>query len=123
MSRQCSVRQPVSSMNLRRRPMTYQEAEAKLAGRDRVRLEGKVTWLERICRRSIGLRYHDTIVVRWWEDGSVQLNDGGWRTTTTLRKMRTYSPYPVYQSHLAWFVAAPNGLERYRRGMIIPSPH
>ena len=38
----------------------------------------------------IAVRLHNTEIVRWYKDGSIVLNSGGWNTVTTRARIRTY---------------------------------
>lgn len=49
-----------------------------------------------------------------WNDGTIILNSGGWKTVTTKRKMNQASNqfalgFGVYQKARSWFVALPDG--------------
>ena len=54
--------------------------------------------------------YHSTSVVEIAPDGSVTLDSGGWRTSTTKTRMNQASNqfalgFQVYAKHGAWFVS------------------
>lgn len=56
----------------------------------------------------IALKYHATDVVKYYADGRVVLDTGGWRTSTTkLRFNETYSRLPlrVYSDKGVWYAA------------------
>lgn len=55
------------------------------------------------------VRYHNTDVVTVFENGTIKLNTGGWRTSTTKNRMNQASNqydlgFQVYQRDFAWFV-------------------
>lgn len=43
-----------------------------------------------------GVRYHDTIVARWHRSDVLQLNTGGWYTSTTAIRIRAVLPPGIY---------------------------
>lgn len=105
--------------------MTYEQALHQLSSRDSMRLPGRSTYLIRICYRSIGLRYRGTFVVKWWADGRVQLDSGGWRTPTTKKRMTQYSDFTVFQHHYRWYVCRTadwaNGTMPFTDRMVLPA--
>ena len=54
-------------------------------------------------------------------DGRIQLNSGGYRTTTTKRRMnQCLLGHRVYQRDFAWYVSAPDGTVRpFEDGMLL----
>ena len=52
----------------------------------------------------VAIRLHDTNVVITYPDGSIVLNSGGWRTSTTKDRINKFSPYRVHQSKGIWYV-------------------
>lgn len=54
----------------------------------------------------IAIRYHNTDIVTIYDDDSVKLNSGGWRTSTTKNRMgKILSPlFTVGQKDFEWFV-------------------
>ena len=87
---------------------TYAEAEAFFAARINrsrtylgsvraVRLPetGTVlrkTWDHERSQYGYAVRYHDTDVVTYWEDGTVAVATGGWLTVTTVARMQQFLP-------------------------------
>jgi hypothetical protein len=96
------------------------DAAAFLGSRDQRRL-GHNTTLVRFSDREVAVIYHHTAVVRFRrsETGTdtVTLDNGGWYTSTTLARLRAYSPYTVYQRDHAWYVEMPGGPVPFVRGM------
>lgn len=41
----------------------------------------------------VGVKLHNTVVVKYYKDGSVQFNSDGWRTVTTRDRMNQYAPH------------------------------
>jgi len=58
-------------------------------------------------RTAIGVRYHDTFVLIWNEDGSIELYTRGYRTMTTRRRMNTYLPKPweIHTEGGVWYLS------------------
>jgi hypothetical protein len=65
------------------------------------------TILRRTEDGSIAVKYHDTDVVIYHEDGSITLNSGGWKTQTTKRRMNDYTEDiggDVYADKGVWYI-------------------
>ena len=65
--------------------MTYSEAIVVVRGKrnsDR-RKVGNNTYAEILSDGSVGIKLHNTYVVKIHEDGTYTLNSGGWNTSTT----------------------------------------
>jgi len=60
---------------------------------------------------SIGLKYHRTVIVRYNPDGTVTVDAGGWRTSTTKQRMNQAIPagFRIFSKARTWHVDAPNG--------------
>ena len=54
---------------------------------------------------SVSVELHGTKVVRFYPNGLVKLNSGGYRTHTTKKRINQYSPVKVYQKNYEWFLA------------------
>ena len=86
-------------------PKNYSQAEVFLSDKDFLRIPGiRSTSIQRLDNKSIALVYHDTNVVTWYKDGSIQLDSGGYRTLTTKTRMNQGSPFVVYQKNGLWYV-------------------
>lgn len=97
----------------------FDEALAKLNGRDRRMLDGlRNTYLERITADEIGVKLHNTYVVRFHRNGSVKVYSGGWHTVTTKARINTYSPANLTQRNFAWYL---NG-EPFTEGAEVGTP-
>ena len=68
--------------------MNYATASAKLTGRcrERRKMENN-TYLVRRIDGGIAVRLHNTDVLLFRPNGSIVLNSGRWRTTTTKDRM------------------------------------
>ena len=71
-------------------PRSFDEAQALLGTRARHRLMNNTT-LE-LGLDSIVVILHDTVVVRFYPDGRIQLRMGGWNTLTTRNRLNRYTP-------------------------------
>ena len=95
---------------------SYSEAESLLKNKLTRKVAGN-TYLEKYSDRDyIAVRFHWTEVVRYFPNGDVQLNSGGYRTATTKARMNEFSPATVYQKDFQWYV---NGGEEFRDNMVI----
>ena len=75
--------------------MDYFDADRELhhkghGGRMQSRKVANNTWLERRGHGYIALRLHATNVAEFFDDGSVVLNSGGWRTMTTKDRINRF---------------------------------
>lgn len=52
------------------------------------------------------VRFHKTEIVKYWPDGRVELDSGGWRTITTKGRMNSLIPlfWRVYQTNTVWYL-------------------
>ncbi|KKK93888.1 hypothetical protein LCGC14_2688360, partial [marine sediment metagenome] len=89
-------------------PNTFKAADALLTGRCQ---DGRnIANNTRLERRSgsIALRYHATDVVTYHLDGSLTLDSGGWRTTTTKERINWALPRGLHlrRDKGVWFVGS-----------------
>ncbi len=72
-------------------------------------------------KRGVGIKYHNTVVVEILPDGGYVLDSGGWRTSTTKKRMNKYidREFSVVQKHNEWFVKTPKGEFPFEDGMEI----
>jgi hypothetical protein len=86
--------------------MTYAEAVSMVHGKTnrKERKIGNNTYAEIEYDDSVSIRLHGTAVVRFYPNGLVKLNSGGWRTSTTKDRINKYSPVSVYQKNFEWFL-------------------
>ena len=68
--------------------------------------------------------YHNTIVVKVTDDRYVTLDNGGYYTATSKRRMNQASlqyklGFGVYQSGFVWYVQCGKTIEPYYNGMVI----
>ena len=59
-----------------------------------------------VAEGSIAVWLHSTAVVRFYADGSVRLDSGGWRTMTTANRIRQTLPvgFDLENRDGAWFI-------------------
>jgi len=91
--------------------MNYAEAISMVHGKtkQKARKVGNNTYAEIESDNSVSVRLHGTAVVRFYPNGLVKLNSGGWRTSTTKNRINKYSPVKVYQKKYEWYLQ--NGAE------------
>lgn len=93
------------------------EGAIRLLGNKTTRKIANNTQLEKYSDREYAaVRLHSTEVVRYYPNGDIQLNSGGYRTSTTKERLNTFSPVNVSQRDFAWYV---NGVEKFQDDMII----
>jgi hypothetical protein len=86
--------------------MNYAEAISMVHGKtkQKARKVGNNTYAEIEYDNSVSIRLHGTAVVRFYPNGLVKLNSGGWRTHTTKKRINKYSPVKVYQKKYEWYL-------------------
>lgn len=101
----------------------YAAAEEFLAGGDNLysRTVRGLAATE-IIRRigGIAMRYHETDVVTWHENGDVTLNTGGWLTQTTARRIADFTRLRVWPEKGRWMVCpipGPNRLPLWEKSL------
>jgi hypothetical protein len=108
--------------------MTYEQATKQMS-RARSKDAGKpVANNTRLFERAdgtIAVRYHNTDIIGINEDGTFSLANNGWRTVTTLQRIRAFSPAKLFSERGDWFVRSePNPADPYpqRYDRTIPKP-
>lgn len=85
---------------------SYQEALEKLGKRSSRKLENN-TYLIHYHEAKphyIGIRLHNTDVVKYYPDGRIILNSGGWKTPTTKDRINKYAPVNVWTNKGIWYI-------------------
>jgi len=101
--------------------MNYKEVESKLQGRNNLtRKQANNTYLVR-CNGYLALRYHSTDVVKFYSDGKIVLDNGGWFTSTTKERINMGLPAGFHLSQVngIWWL---NG-HKFQNGITITSQH
>lgn len=101
--------------------MTYSEAIVVVRGKrnsDR-RKVGNNTYAEILSDGSVGIKLHNTYVVKIHQDGTYTLNSGGWNTSTTKDRINQYSPVRVYQRKFRWYVQLNSTEYEFMDGMVV----
>lgn len=94
-------------------PTSYAIAAERLIGRDVIHLGGN-THVVRCGPQTIGLRLHETIIVRYsclLGNETIMLDTGGWRTVTTKARMNAAlagKGWKITSRDGTWFVISPN---------------
>jgi hypothetical protein len=82
---------------------SYSEARALLNGKDRRKLCNNTYLVERarasdtpgITETAVAVRLHQTDILTYWGDGSIEVSTGGWNTNTTKSHLNAYLPRGV----------------------------
>ena len=89
------------------RVTSFEDAATQLGNRNTLKL-CRNTYLERPNSGSdwIFVRYYDTEIVCHYRDGSVYLNSGKWRTSTTKQRINRCLPegFHVFKKRGVWWV-------------------
>lgn len=83
---------------------SYEDARRMAAGRAR-KLAHNTYLVTDGAPEWYAVRLHSTNVVTYYQDGSVGLDSGGWRTVTTKDRINRFSPLRVWGDKGAWYVA------------------
>ena len=87
----------------------YRRAETVLNGRAERKLAHNTYLVDlREFDGCIGVKYHNTYIVKFYLDHAV-LNTNGWDTYTTKERLNIFSPVWVYQKDWDWFVTDSQG--------------
>ena len=100
---------------------TYAELDAKLQGRNaQSRKLANNTYAHR-RGDDIAVRLHETDVLTFRPNGTVVLDSGGWRSTTTKSRFNEFLPMPfrVWQAKGRWNVQAGDVRADYFDGMVV----
>lgn len=86
--------------------ITFTEAGIRLAaGRDKTsRPVACATHLIRLSNNEIGVRYHETDVVKIRKDGSYVLDSGSWFTKCTKQRIEEFSPARIVSVDGVWTI-------------------
>lgn len=99
---------------LKATPTNYAEALEVLKGRDSMRLGNNTYLVDNWVFGYIGVRLHNTHIVRFYQDGRVTLHTGGYRTVTTKERINQFISGEVLGKDYAWFY------QGVREGWYIP---
>jgi hypothetical protein len=86
---------------------SYEDIDAKLQGRCRLsRKEANNTYLHRHDNGDFALRFHNTDIILWHPDSTMQLFSGGWKTITTKERINRYLPRGIVllQNQGVWYL-------------------
>jgi hypothetical protein len=62
------------------------------------------TRVERRGDSAYALRLHATDIATYWENGTIEINSGGWQTVTTAQRLNAFVTRHVYSERGTWFV-------------------
>lgn len=73
------------------------------------------------CKELVSIRLHDTDIVTFLPGNKIRLNNGGWKTPTTKKRIQEWLPegYNLYQKNWEWLIDTPTGTIKYKNGMEI----
>lgn len=62
---------------------------------------------------------HKTPILTFWQDGSILLDSGGWKTKTTKARINAFLPagYSIRQERWNWILQTPDGERRFHDGL------
>ena len=107
----------------------FDEALDMLNGRTYKKI-GNNTELVYDGKDSVGVRYHNTVIVRFHQNGALELDCNGWTTMTTLGRMHQFaihkgfgvgrSNWKTTATRLSWKITNENTLVAWDHIMIHP---
>jgi hypothetical protein len=62
------------------------------------------TAVQILATGEIAVKYHGTVVVLYCQDGSIVLNSGGFRTSTTKARINSFANVFVFQRKFVWYL-------------------
>lgn len=86
---------------------TYSQAGLFIGNHKRRKLCNN-TYIEHIGNGCIGIKLHDTYIVKMYPNGDYELNSGGFRSKTTKNRINKYSPIKIYQRGFEWYYGNDN---------------
>ena len=63
------------------------------------------TYLHRLGADEVGIKYHNTYIIKITSRNLYTLDNGGWFTSTTKARLSKYSPARVSQKKGIWFIS------------------
>lgn len=92
---------------LKATPKNFVEALAVLNGRESMRL-GNNTYLENLVGlQFIGVRLHNTYIVRFHYNRQITLHSGGYQTATTKERINQFIAGSIFQKAWQWYYDYP----------------
>ena len=106
--------------------LTYESMTEFLGGREDKKL-GHNTFVERISEFEIGIKYHNTYIVKLDPTDIMTVNTGGWDTVTTKGRLNLFlkcrNVY-ISQKNNKWSIHGTNDSLPYQDGMqVFPNGH
>ena len=73
------------------------------------------------CKELEAIRLHDTNIVTFLKGNKIRLDNGGWQTPTTKKRMQDWLPknWLLYQKNWQWLIDTPTGTIKYKNNMEI----
>lgn len=106
--------------------MKYNDLVAHLGGKDHKLIKRTRSQTEaiRMDDNVIGIRHHDTMIMKYHPNGDIVLDCDGWRTATTKQRLNDYLPRPwtVYQEKHVWYLSRFDNWDKvwtFTDGMVI----
>jgi hypothetical protein len=102
--------------------ISFAKAKEMLTKRATKKL-GNNTYLESNNDGSFGIMFHRTEIVRIFEDGSFEIDNGGYTTPTTKQRIEEFSSVRIEQKKYVWYVHTLTGLYEFERDMRFTPNH
>lgn len=106
--------------------MTYMQLLTLLGNRKRKKLAGN-TYLTRGDYGCLTITHHNTDIIKvtYMSGGSLnhswKLNNGGWFSMTTKKRLNQFTPFSIFQTKGQWYVSMGSDMPpmEYYNGMIL----
>lgn len=109
--------------SLRDIPKTYVECEEIMQGKEIKRICNNTQliryYYEQTKEVVYGLQYHKTIIVRYFYDGTIELDSGGWcyrQSYSTKYRMNIPARGAIYQENKVWYIG--KNKRSFKDGMV-----
>lgn len=101
----------------RNRMKTYTDAEKRLGDRASLKI-GNNTQLQRLDSESIAVTHFSTHIVTYFKNNLIKIDNGGWSSSTTKKRLNEYTPFNVSATNGRWHVFTSDGVFIFSRGMM-----
>lgn len=101
-------------------PKSYEECKNLLNGKVEMKLGNNTKLVCSVQAGAFAIKFHDTEVVRFYVDGTVQIQNGGHQTTTTKDRINQFIPRGyVFQRSYNWYYHHGGKDFQFQNGMLV----
>ena len=101
-------------------PKSYEECKNLLNGKVEMKLGNNTKLVHCIQAGAFAIKLHDTEVVRFYVDGTVQIQNGGFQSNVTKDRINQFIPRGhVFQRNYNWYYHRDGKDYTFQNGMLI----